>query len=181
MIRRELRRFRDERRSFMTLRTLLIGAVAGAVAVPAVGYASWSTSSGLSAEKRADLYAIEKIEKTWHKATSTKSLRLMMTLWAPQSTFTVAGKTYSGKPAIRAFLSQAGPFRPEKHWISETPAYKMRTTVNGNKGTVYFECHYVDVDTKQLVLTAGIDAKVKKINGKWLIVNVFNSSPTLKP
>jgi SnoaL-like domain len=165
----------------MKLRTLLIGVALGAVAIPAIGYASWSSQSALSAQKRAELYAITQIEANWHRATSRKNLRLMMSLWAPRSTFTVAGKTYSGKPAIRALLSKAGPFQPQNDWVSETPAYKMRITVNGNRGTVYFECHYVDVDTKQLVLTAGIDAKVRKVKGKWLIVNVFNSTPTLKP
>ena len=36
---------------------------------------------------------------------------------------------------------------PQHHWESDTPSYKIRTTVNGDKATLYFECHYIDVKT----------------------------------
>ena len=79
---------------------------------------------------------IENIERTWHKAASKKNLDLMMSIWAPNATMTIGGKTYTGKPAIRALLAKAGPFQPQNHWISDTAAYKIRVTVNGSKGTL---------------------------------------------
>src|SRR6266540_950483 len=124
----------------MKLRALLIGVALGAVAIPAVGYANWSSHSGLSTQKRAELYSITQIESKWHKAASTKNLRLTMSLWAPKATMTIGGETYTGKAAIRKVFAKSGPFQPQNHWISDTAAYKIRATVNGNKGTLYFEC-----------------------------------------
>ena len=165
----------------MRLRTAVAATTVAALGVAGVGYGSWSSGSALSVQKRADLYSIDQIEATWHRAASRKNLDLMMTLWAPNATFTLGGKTYKGKPAIREVLSKAGPFQPQNHWISETPAYKIRTTVSGNKGTLYFECHYVDVDTGKVAAVVGADQDVQKIRGKWLITKLIGSSPTLVP
>jgi len=165
----------------MRLRTAVAGTTVAALGVAGAGYGSWSSGSALSVQKRADLSSIDQIEATWHRAASRKNLDLMMTLWAPNATFTLGGKTYKGKPAIREVLSKAGPFQPQNHWISETPAYKIRTTVSGNKGTLYFECHYVDVDTGKVAAVVGADQDVQKIRGKWLITKLIGSSPTLAP
>jgi hypothetical protein len=165
----------------MRLRTAVAATTVAALGVAGAGYGSWSSGSALSVQKRADLYSIDQIEATWHRAASRKNLDLMMTLWAPNATFTLGGKTYKGKPAIREVLSKAGPFQPQNHWISETPAYKIRTTVSGNKGTLYFECHYVDVDTGKVAVVVGADQDVQKIRGKWLITKLIGSSPTLAP
>ena len=146
------------------------------------GQGAWGRgSSGSSAQKLADMYRIDQIEKTWHKAASRKNLDLMMTLWAPNATFTYAGQTYRGKAAIRGLFAKAGPFQPQNHWESDTPAYKVRVTVNGKRGTLYFECHYIDVDTQKVAATVGADQDVRKINGKWLITKGVGSSVTLKP
>ena len=72
----------------------------------------------------------------------------MMSLWAEDATFTVdAGRTLTGKDAIREYWLTTKPFQPENTWVSETPAYKLKATVHGDKGTLYFECHYVDPET----------------------------------
>jgi hypothetical protein len=71
--------------------------------------------------------------------------------------------------------------RPKNHWVSETPAYKIRTTVNGDKGTLYFECHYVDPKTRKVIFTAGADQQVARINGRWLVTNHIAGTPALKP
>jgi hypothetical protein len=166
----------------MSARMLTISA--GIIVLVAAGaaYGGLTRSAGPNTQKQADLYAIEKIEKTWHRATSRKNLDLMMTLWAKNATFTIADQTYSGKKQIRAFLAKAGPFQPQNKWISDTPAYKMRVSVNGNKGTLYFECHYIDSVTGKLAIPpVGQDTGVRKINGKWLIVSAIGSSAVLKP
>ena len=87
----------------------------------------------------------------------------------------------TGKAAIRAMFAKAGPFQPQNHWISDTPAYKIRATVNGNRGTLYFECHYIDVDTGTVKSAVAADQQVQKINGKWLITNSATATTTLKP
>jgi hypothetical protein len=144
-------------------------------------YGAPSTSSSPSVQKQAALYQIDTIERVWHKAASTKNLNLMMSIWAPNATATVAGKTVTGKAAIRNLLAKAGPFQPQNHWLSDTPAYKIRTTVNGNKGTLYFECHYIDVDTGKVAAVVGADQQVQKLKGKWLITNMAASTATLQP
>ncbi len=129
---------------------------------------------------KADTYDIEQIEVTWHKASSTKDLDLMMSIWADNATATLGGKTYSGKDEIRQFFATvAAPFKQENNWVSETPAYKIRVTVDGDRGTLYFECHYVDVATKQVKSVVAADQTVARINGKWLITNLVSASPEL--
>jgi hypothetical protein len=145
------------------------------------GYGAWAKSSSSTSQQLAERYKIDQIEKTWHKAASRKNLDLMMTLWAPKATFTIAGKSYSGKRAIRGVFAKAGPFQPENNWESDTPAYKIRITVNGDRGTLYFECHYVDVATGKVAAAVGADQDVRKIDGKWLITKAVASSVTLKP
>jgi len=163
-------------------RALIVGvaAVAMALAVSACGGSSTSKLSQ-AAQREADLYSIDQIERTWHRAASRHDLNLMMSLWAPKATFTLGGTTVEGKTAIRDIFSKAGPFQPQNHWVSDTPAYKIRTTVNGDKGTLYFQCHYVDVKTGKIMAVVGADQDVKKIDGKWLITNFAGSSPTLSP
>jgi uncharacterized protein (TIGR02246 family) len=174
----------DERRP-MNRRTVVTGAGLAALVVTlaACGGSSSNTATQQAQQKQADLYAIDQIEKRWHRATSTKDVDLMMSLWAPNSTFTIGpGQTLSGTKQIREFFAtQAGPFLPGNHWVSETPAYKIRTTVNGDKGTLYFECHYIDVKTGKVVSVMGADQNVAKINGRWLITRNVGASPTLSP
>ena len=147
------------------------------------GNGAWGRGSGASLAKiqrEANLYEIDQIEVNWHKATSTKNLDLMMSTWARTATATIAGQTYRGKAAIRAFFAKAAPFQRQNHWASDTATYKIRTTVNGNSGTLYFECHYIDVDTGKVAASVGADQDVRKINGKWLITKLIASSVTLK-
>jgi ketosteroid isomerase-like protein len=149
--------------------------------------AGCSSSGNQSAADRrtqhqADLYAIDQIEKTWHKAASTQNVDLMMTLWASDATFNIGTETLSGKTRIRNFFAnKAGPFQPGNHWVSDTPAYKVRITASGDKGTLYFECDYIDVKTKRVVAVVAADQDVQKIDGKWLITSAAAATPTLKP
>ena len=161
-------------------RTVVLGVIL-ALALAGCGNSSKKSAADQQLQQQADYYAIDQIEKTWHRAASTKNVDLMMTLWAPDATFNIATKTLRGKAQIRDFFKTAGPFVPSHHWVSDTPAYKIRITASGDKGTLYFECHYIDVKTSQVVSVAGADQTVQKINGKWLITNSVASSPTLKP
>ena len=163
------------------MKKLLIGATLVGLALAGSGYGALSKSSGTSVQKQATLYQIESIERTWHKAASFKNLNLMMSIWAPNSVAVIGGKAYTGKADIRTLFSKAGPFQPQNHWLSDTPAYKIRSTVNGNKGTLYFECHYIDIDTGKVAIVVGANLDVQKINGKWLIANLSSSTPTLQP
>jgi ketosteroid isomerase-like protein len=143
---------------------------------------SKNSASQQRLQKQADLLAIDQIEKTWHKASSTHDVNLMMSIWAPDATFNLGTETLTGKVQIRNFFTnKAAPFQPGNHWVSDTPAYKIRTTVNGDKGTLYFECDYIDVKTQKVAAVVAADQNVEKINGKWLISNAASATPTLGP
>lgn len=149
------------------------------LALSACGGSGSESTSDQAMRKDADLYEIDQIERTWHQAASTHDLDLMMSIWAPDATFTFGGDTYKGKAAIRELFGQAGPFQSQNHWISDTPAFKIRTTVNGDKGTLYFECHYIDTTTGKVVNVVGADQDVARIDGRWLITNSVAATPTL--
>ena len=153
-----------------------------AVLLAACGGSGKQSTANQELQQQADMYAIDQIEKTWHKASSTHDVDLMMTLWAPDATFNNGTETLEGKAQIREFFAnKAGPFQPQNHWVSDTPAYKIRITVNGDKGTLYFECHYIDVSTGKVASVVGADQNVQKIDGKWLITSLATATPTLEP
>ena len=156
---------------------LLAFTLAGLVA--ACGSSGASPSPVSDVQKQADLYAINQIEVKWHQAASTKDLDLMMSLWADNATFTTASQTYSGKDQIRQFFTQAAPFRAENKWVSDTPAYKSRTTVDGDKGTLYFQCDYIDVTTKEVKIVVSADNQVARVNGTWVIASAVSATPAL--
>jgi ketosteroid isomerase-like protein len=154
-------------------------ALGGALAACSSGEGS---ASQLALQKKADSYAIDQIEVTWHQASSTKDVDLMMSIWADDATLTIGSKTYTGQDQIRDFFTNsAAPFKPENHWVSETPAYKIRVTVDGDKGTLYFECHYVDATTGKVAAVVSADQDVARINGRWVITKLVAATPELMP
>jgi ketosteroid isomerase-like protein len=164
------------------MRTLFIGGVLALLVFLLAACGGASVSSADQAVIRdADLYAIDGIEKNFHKSMSTHDIELMMSLWAPNATFTVGpGQTATGKQEIRAYwLKKSKAFRPTTHWVSETPAYKVRATAHGDRGTLTFECHYIDVNKKNLVVVTAADIEVAKIDGRWLITNMVPASASL--
>ena len=169
----------------MRLRSLTFIAVLGAALIASLagcGGSSKSSSAQQATARQADLFAIDQIEKTWHKASSTHNVDLMMSIWAPGAIFTIGPSTLTGKGQIRDFFThKAAPFQPQNHWVSDTPAYKIRVTVDGDKGTLYFECHYIDVGTKQVVSVVAADQDVARIGGRWVITNSVSATPELSP
>ena len=107
----------------------------------------------------------------------------MMSLWAPNATLTVGpGQTAAGKNEIRRFwLTKATVFKPENRWLSDTPAYKIHITVNGDRGTLSFECHYIDLKTGKAWSITRADQEVARIDGKWLITSMVSGTAPLRP
>ena len=128
-----------------------------------------------------DMWEIDKIEKDFHEATSVKDIELMMSLYAPNATFTVGGgETAVGLEEIRQFWTTKSPtFEPTNNWISDHPAYKLEITVNGDRGTLHFECHFVNAETEVVDAVTAADADVARIEGEWLITNFVGSTTEL--
>jgi SnoaL-like domain len=159
--------------------------VAAVVALEIGSAATASTAAprtNAETQREADLYEIDQIEVGFHRATSHHEINLMMSLWAPGAVFNIDQQTLVGKSQIRHwFLTQNGAFMANHHWESDTPSYKIKTTLTGDKATLYFECHYIDPKTSMVVSLAGVTHTLQKINGKWLITNSAGSTATLSP
>jgi len=165
------------------MRRLLIGVLGVMVVVSLAGCGGSSTNSVEGLQQKADFWAIDQIEKDFHKATTLKDIDLMVGLWAPNATLTIGpGRTATGRDDIRRYwLEQSVAFKPTNYWISDHPAYKVEITVNGDRGTLHFECHYVDAVTAAMALVTVADLDVARINDEWLITNMVAGSTTLGP
>jgi ketosteroid isomerase-like protein len=164
------------------VRRLLIGGVLGVVLISlaACGRASGSDATE-EMQHKADFWEIDQIEKSFHEATTKKDIDLMMSLWAPNATLTAGpGLTAAGTDEIRqVWLGESRAFEPATNWVSDHPAYKLEITADGDLGTLHFECHYVDVDTKKMALVTSADLDVARIDGRWLITNMVAGSTEL--
>ena len=167
------------------MRKLMIGCAIGVMVVSLAACTDSGTSSATeqAQQREADMWEIDQIEKTFHEATTTKNIDLMLSLWAPNATLTVApGQTATGLEEIRRFwLEKSTAFMPVTHWVSDHPAYKLEITLAGDRGTLHFECHYVDYDSEKLALATVADLDVARIDGRWLITNLVAGSTTLAP
>jgi hypothetical protein len=167
------------------MQTLIIGGVLAAFLVPLSAFGGTSARTSVvdaTTQREADLYQIDQVEVKFHRATSTHNLNLMMSLWAPGAIFNIDQYTLTGKAQIRQwFATKNGAFRPNHHWESDTPAYKIRVNLQGDKATMYFECHYIDPKTSKVVFLAGVTHTLQKINGQWLITDSAGSNATLSP
>ncbi|HET7647318.1 MAG TPA: nuclear transport factor 2 family protein [Gaiellaceae bacterium] len=165
------------------MRTLLTGCALAmlCLALSACGGSNRSSSSERAVERDADKYAISQIERSFHEAISKKNIDEMVGLFAPHATGTFGpGKTVTGKQQIRQVWLKSVAFEAKTHWLSDHPAYKLKVTVDGDRGTLHFECHFIDVDTGQVAaLTAG-NLEVARIDGRWLITNFVGSTSQLK-
>lgn len=166
------------------MRRLLIGSALGIIVfgLAACGDSSTPSAAEQELQRKADFYEIGQIEKDFHEAMTLKNLDLMMSLWAPSATLTAGpGETATGIDEIRGFWLESALFEPTNRWISDHPAYKLEVTVNGDRGTLHFECHFVDAETSELALATVADLDVARINGRWLITNLVGGSTTLTP
>ncbi len=167
------------------MRRLEIGGALGifllAVVLAACGGSGADSSDG-EVRRFQDMWEIDQIEKDFHRATTEKNIDLMMSLWAPNATMTVGpGVTASGVDEIRRFwLEDSQPFASENQWISDHPAYKLEITVDGDRGTLHFECHFVDAVTGEVVSATAGDFDVARIDGTWLITNFVGASANLE-
>jgi hypothetical protein len=165
------------------IRALLVVGVVGAVVAPLSAFGGTSSRVSVvnaTTQEEADLWQIDQIEVKFHRATSTHNLNLMMSLFAPGAVFNYDQETLTGKAQIRHwFATENKAFRPNHHWESDTPSYKTKIHLNGDKATMYFECHYIDPTTRKVVTVAGVTHTLQKINGQWLIIDSAGVNATL--
>lgn len=168
------------------MRRLRIGgalaAVAFALVLSACGGSSATSRIESGLQRQADEYSISNIERAFHEAMTNKDMDRLMSLWAPNATLTVgSGQTATGKAQIRKAWLKSTPFKPETRWLSDHPAYKLRVTINGDRGTLHFECHFVDLRTHKVAAVTAADMDVARINGRWLVTKMVGGTAELIP
>ena len=166
------------------MRTLVFGGeiIALVLAVSVLALSAFVGSSESSAtDETADKYAIGQIEENFHESMSMKDIDQLMSLWAPNATFSFRGKTAAGIQQIRGTWLKSEAFKPETHWVSDHPAWKMDVTVSGDRGTLHFECHFIDVKSEKVAATTAADMDVARIDGRWLITRMVGGTAELSP
>jgi ketosteroid isomerase-like protein len=167
------------------MRKLVLGGVSVVLLLSVVlaACSSSGTDAGANQSRRfQDMWEIDKIEKDFHGAMSDKNIDQMMALFAPNATMTVGpGETATGLEEIQTFWEdKSATFAPENEWISDHPAYKLEITVDGNRGTLHFECHFVDAETGKVVSVTAADLDVARVDGSWLITNMIGGTAVLE-
>ncbi len=165
------------------VKALAIGAALGAlvISLTACGGASTSSTFERGMQRQVDRYAISQIERTFHESISKKNINGMVGLFAPNATGTFGpGKTVTGKKQIRQVWLKSVAFEPETHWLSDHPAYKLKVTLDGDRGTLHFECHFIDVDTGKVAAVTAGNLDVARIDNRWLVTNFVGSTSELK-
>lgn len=165
------------------MRTFLMAGVLAilAFALAGCGGSSGSSASDKALQQDADNYAISQIERSFHESVSKKDIDQLVALFAPNATGTFGpGKTVTGTEQIRKAWLGSRAFEPTTHWLSDHPAYKLKVTVDGDRGTLHFECHFINVDTGKVAATTAGNLDVAKIDGEWLITNFVGSTAELK-
>jgi len=165
------------------MRTLLTGGALAALtlALAACGGSGSNSASQEALQRDAAMHAISQIERQFHEAISKKDLDMMVGLFAEHATGTFRpGQTVSGRKQIEDVWKNSVAWKPETHWLSDHPAYKLKVTISGDRGTLHFECHFVDVDTGKVAAVTAGNLDVAKIDGRWLITNFAGSTSELK-
>jgi ketosteroid isomerase-like protein len=169
-------------RRLTRMRKVLIGGALGVLilALTACGGSSGTSEKEEVVQRQADLFEISQIERSFHEAVSKKDIDKLVGLFAPNATGTFGpGKTVSGQEQIRQVWLQSVGFKPETHWLSDHPAYKLKVTVAGDRGTLHFECHYIDIDSGKVAAVTAGNLDVARIDGRWLITNFVGSTAEL--
>ena len=164
------------------MRTVWIGGALAAlvVALSACGGSSGSSASDQELQQQADYYAISQIERDFHEAISKKDMDQLVALFSTNATGTFGpGVTVTGRDQIRQVWSGSVGFKPETHWLSDHPAYKLKVTVDGDRGTLHFECHFIDIKTGKVAAVTAGNLDVARIGGRWRITNFVGSTSTL--
>ena len=146
-----------------------------------------ASGSGQAIPQGADVAALHNLQASFHHAVSGGGHpEEQMALWAPDATFTVAGGTIvlHGRDEI---IDWFDTHRSAPRAVSLATSWKTEITVHGTTADIYFECHFVNLDTGMLVapppLFAGgtFEGTAVKVQGQWLFQDITARSVPLTP
>ncbi len=167
------------------MRTLLIGGALGVlvVSLAACGGSSTSSASEQALQRQGGSLGDRPDREELPQGDVEEGHRPDDEPVGPARDLHLRSRGYAtGTKQIRqAFLDESEAFKPTNHWVSDTPAYKVRITVNGDRGTLNFECHYVDIKTGKVVSHTAADQEVARMNGQWLITSMVGAISPADP
>ena len=165
------------------MRIVIGGAlVALILALSACGGSGSSSASEEALKRESDLYQISLIERSFHEAISKKDVDKLVGLFSAHATGTFRpGQTVSGREQIRKVWMKSTAWKPETHWVSDHPAYKLEVTIDGDRGTLHFECHFIDVKKRTVAAATAGNVDVARIDGRWLITRMLGGTAELSP
>ena len=102
----------------------------------------------------------------------------------PTSVF-IAGEPGTGKEVLARYLHDQSP-RAAAPFVTvavaglatENPGAELFGSED--RGTVHFECHFLDVKTQKVAAVTAGTADLARINNRWLITNFVGSTAELK-
>ncbi|MGH2721432.1 MAG: nuclear transport factor 2 family protein [Actinomycetota bacterium] len=157
-------------------------AFASALVLTACGGAAAGVDRAREGEDRPGVAGIYQLQADVHRSGTSKDLDLLMSRWTEGARLEVAGRTYTGKAEIRRFFATAHPaFKPDNHWVALTRSPNIRVAAQGDRGTLYFECYFVDAATKQVAAATSAETKVVRESGRWLLEEYLSGSVELAP
>jgi hypothetical protein len=157
-------------------------AVATALAVTACSNAGARETRPERAADRPGAAGIYQLQADIHASATSKDLDLLMSRWDDGASLVVAGRTYVGKGEIRRFFATSHPaFRPDNRWVALTRSSAIEVTTEHDHGALYFECYFVDVDTRQVVSATSATTKVVRRSGRWLLTEYRSGTVELAP
>ena len=140
---------------------------------------SVSSAADAGKDSPADTLKLRNIEVTFHQAGSAlpkPDLDLMMSLYTDDAVLVDTAhdnKTYSGKAEVRRYFSEiAAPFKPGNHWVGYTPAMRIKTAVQGDTATLYFECLWMDADKNAIGVHSFSDMTLVRSGDAWLVKTI---------
>ena len=100
--------------------------------------------------RNADLWEIDQLEKNFHKATTLQDIDLMMSLYAPNATFTFPGSTAVGKKEISAVLAHQGEVvQPNRLDLRDARRTRSGSRSTATAARCTSSAHYVDAEDGQ--------------------------------
>jgi hypothetical protein len=145
-----------------------------AVAAGASAMAIAKTLSAMELEggqASSDVAEIYRLQAAFHRAKTAQDIQLMMSLWDAQGRLEVVGDAkspYVGSERLQEFWANSGSFKNRR--FSLVPSYKTQIEVQGEQGTIYFECHDVadyDQPIRNIINDTFLRGTVRKVGGKW--------------
>jgi ketosteroid isomerase-like protein len=167
------------RRDLLRKGTAATALGAAALAVPSLARAD-DPADAVSGSLR-QVAKIYQLQAAFHRAKTTQDLKLMMSLWAGDATFTnqSTATTYEGAADIRSFWQGSGSFT--HHRFSLVPSYKTTIDVHGDEAFLYFECHDIgdfatdgfdDPAVKTIASDTFLAVTLRKTDDDWVFWNM---------